>query len=193
MHCGQAGRWRGSRRRSSSCITVRQPVRAPRLTTENRLARFNFCRDVLSIRRKRHVKPLDLTRVVFTDEKFFRWNYQGPAQNSPICVVGADGRLARKTDLDPDVCTNEHSQRNPGTLVGATMVNGIVFPPCFIEEGVRIKAECCIRMLDDVYLPIVRTLSDLDPEATEQACTTGFIHRCLVCVRAKGRHFEHCL
>ena len=80
-------------------------------------------------------KPLDLTRVVFSDEKFFRWNYQGPAQNSPIWVTGAHGRPARKADLDPDVCINEHSQRNPGTMVGAAMVNGIVFPPCFIEEG----------------------------------------------------------
>ena len=33
------------------------------------------------------------------------------------------------------------------------MVNSIVFPPCFIEEGVRINTECYIRMLDDVYLP----------------------------------------
>ena len=39
------------------------------------------------------------------------------------------------------MCTNEHSQRNPGTTVGAAMVNGIVFPPCFIEEGVRINTE----------------------------------------------------
>ena len=31
---------------------------------------------VLSIRGKRHLKPLDLTRVVFSDEKFFRWNHQ---------------------------------------------------------------------------------------------------------------------
>ena len=54
------------------------------------------------------------------------------AQNSPIWVVRAHGRAARKADLDPDVCINEHSQR----------------PPFFIEEGVRI-----IRMLDDVYLP----------------------------------------
>ena len=38
---------------------------------------------------------------------------------------------------------------------------------------------------------IVRTLSDLDPEATEQACTTGFIHRCLACLRAGGGQFEH--
>ena len=38
-------------------------------------------------------------------------------------------------------------------MVGAAMENGIVFPPCFIEEGVRINAECYIRMLDDVYPP----------------------------------------
>ena len=48
---------------------------------------------------------------------------------------------------------NEHSQRNPGTMVGAAMVNGTVFPPCFIEEGVLVNTECCIRMLDNVYLP----------------------------------------
>ena len=186
-------------------------VRAPKLTAATRLARLNFCRDVLqrvgvlSVRGKRQLKPLDLTRVVFSDEKFFRWNYQGPAQNSPIWVTGAHGRPARKADLDPDVCINEHSQRNPGTMVGAAMVNGIVFPPCFIEEGVRINADCYIRMLDDVYLPhcmafqsqlelramIVRTMSGLDPEAAEKACTTGFIRRCLACVRAKGGHFEH--
>ena len=52
-----------------------KPVRAPRLTAENRLARLNFCRDVLqrvgvlSVRGKQHLKPLDLTRVVFSDEK----------------------------------------------------------------------------------------------------------------------------
>ena len=136
-----------------------KPVRAPRLTAENRLARLNFCRDVLqrvgvlSIRGKRHLLPLDLTRVVFSDEKFFRWNYIGPCQNSPILVVGVHGRLARKADLDPDVCIIEHSQRNPGTKVGAAMVNGILFPPCFNEEGGRINTECYIRMLDDVYLP----------------------------------------
>ena len=33
------------------------------------------------------------------------------------------------------------------------MVNGIVFPPCFIEEGVRINTECNMRMLDDVCIP----------------------------------------
>ena len=38
---------------------------------------------------------------------------------------------------------------------------------------------------------IVCTLFDLDPEATEQAWTTGFIRRCLACVRAKGGHFGH--
>ena len=37
--------------------------------------------------------------------------------------------------------------------MGAAMVNGIVFPPCFIGEGVRINAECYTRMLDDVHLP----------------------------------------
>ena len=55
-----------------------KPVRRPRLTAENRLARLNFCRDVLqrvgvlSVRGERHLKPLDLTLVVFSDEKFFR-------------------------------------------------------------------------------------------------------------------------
>ena len=99
-----------------------KPVRAPRLTAENRLALLNFCLDVLqcvgvlSIRGKRHLQFWDLTRVVFSDEKFFRWNYTEPAQKSPIWVVGANGRPARKTDLDPDVCINEHSQRNPGTM-----------------------------------------------------------------------------
>ena len=97
--------------------------------------------------------PLDLTRLVFSDEKFFRWNYQGPAQNSPIWVVGAHGRPARKAALDPDMCINEHSQRNPGAMVGVAMVNGIVFPPCFIEQDVRFNTDCYIRMLDDVYLP----------------------------------------
>ena len=56
-------------------------VRTPRLTAENRLARLNFCRDELqrlSIRGKRHLKLLDLTRVAFSDEKFFRWSYTGP-------------------------------------------------------------------------------------------------------------------
>ena len=91
------------------------------------------------------------------------WNFFAPwvvaltgqCKTSPSCASGsgAHGRPARKADLDPDVCINEHSQRNPGTMVGAAMVNGIVFPPCFIEEGVRINAECYIRMLDDVYLP----------------------------------------
>ena len=38
---------------------------------------------------------------------------------------------------------------------------------------------------------IVRTVSALDPEAAEKARTTGFIHRCLACVRARGGLFEH--
>ena len=117
---------------------------------------------MLSIRIKRHLKPLDPTRVVVSDEKIFRWNNQGPAQSSPIWVVGAHGRPGRKADLDPDVCINEHSQRNPGTMVVAAMVNGIVFPPCFIEEGVRINAECYTRMLDDVYLPHCMARSGTD-------------------------------
>ena len=50
---------------------------------------------VLSVRGKRHLKPLDLTRV-FSDEKFFRWNYTGPAQNSPVWVVGAHGKARTK-------------------------------------------------------------------------------------------------
>ena len=71
-----------------------KPVRAPRLTAENHSARLNFCRDVLrrlgvlSVRGKRHLKPLDLTRVVFSDDKFFRWNYTGQAKNNPIWVLG---------------------------------------------------------------------------------------------------------
>ena len=44
----------------------------------------------------RGVDWLDLTRVVFSDEKFIRWHYTGPAQNSPIWVVGAHGKPARK-------------------------------------------------------------------------------------------------
>ena len=56
-----------------------------RIREQNSLARLNFCRDVLqrvgvlSVRGKRHLKPLDLTCVVFSDEKFFRWNYEGPS------------------------------------------------------------------------------------------------------------------
>ena len=176
---------------------------------------------VLLVRGKRRLKPLDLTRVGFSHEQFFHWKYQGPAKNNPIWVVGV--------------------------------------PPCFIEKGVRISTECCIRMLDDVYLPhcmarlgtvarrrrlithqpthqgvfegarhpaphvasvlarlestrfsllarvgnstvgerqfqsqlesgamIVRAMPALDPEAADKACTTGFIHRCLACVRARG-------
>ena len=32
---------------------------------------------------------------------------------------------------------------------------------------------------------VVKTVSALDPEAAEKACTTVFIHRCLVCVRQR--------
>ena len=38
---------------------------------------------------------------------------------------------------------------------------------------------------------IVRAMSDLDPDAAEKACTTGFTHKCLACVRTRGGHFEH--
>ena len=67
-----------------------KPVRSPRLTAENRLARLNFCRDLLQrVERalgpwQTALKAMDLTRVVFSDEKFFRWNYTGPAQNNQI-------------------------------------------------------------------------------------------------------------
>ena len=134
-----------------------KPVCAPRLTAENRLARLNFCAVTCCSawtcsRFVAHsiLKPLDLTRVVFSDEKLFHWSYTGPSQNSPIWVVGAHGRPARKADLDPDVCINEHSQRNPGTIVGAAMVNGIVIPPCFIGEGVRTNTDLphCMAHLD---------------------------------------------
>ena len=127
--------------------------------------------------------------MMFSDEKFFRWNYTGTSQNSPSWVVGVHGRPTRKADLDPDVCIN--------------------------EIGCAHQHRCCIRMLDDVCLPhrmaegeiqlltrqtcspepttsqlelramIVLTVSALDPEAAEKACTTGFIHRCLACVRQR--------
>ena len=38
---------------------------------------------------------------------------------------------------------------------------------------------------------IAHRMSDLDAIAAEKACTTGFVHRCLACVRARGGHFEH--
>ena len=50
-----------------------KPVRAPRLTAENRLARLNFCRDVLqrvgvlSVRGKKHLKPPDACGVLRRD------------------------------------------------------------------------------------------------------------------------------
>ena len=65
---------------------------------------------VLSARGKRHLKPLDLTHVVFSDAKFFRLSYRGFVQNNPIWVVGAHGRLARKADHNPDARINEHRQ-----------------------------------------------------------------------------------
>ena len=37
---------------------------------------------------------------------------------------------------------------------------------------------------------IVRAVSALDPEAAENARTTGFIRRCFACVRAKGGPFQ---
>ena len=126
-----------------------KPVRAPRLTAENRLARLNFCRDVLqrvgvlSVCDKRHLEPLDLTRVVFSDEKILLLELHWTRAEQP----NLGGWSPQETGI------NEHSQPNPSTVVGAAMVNGIVFPPCFIEEGVRINTECYIRMLDDVYLP----------------------------------------
>ena len=86
-----------------------KPLRAPRLTAENRLARLNFCRDVLqrvgvlSIRSKRHLKPLDLT-----------WCSPTRSSSAGITlgrarVTGARGRPPRMADLDPDVCTSEHN------------------------------------------------------------------------------------
>ena len=86
-----------------------KPVRAPKLTAENRLERWHFYSDVLqrvgvlSVCGKRQLKPLDLTLVVFSDEKFFRWNYNVSSQNSPIWLTGAHGRPPRKADLDHDM------------------------------------------------------------------------------------------
>ena len=37
----------------------------------------------------------------------------------------------------------------------------------------------------------IRAQSVSSPEAAEKARTTGFIHRCLACVRARGGLFEH--
>ena len=97
---------------------------AARLTAENRLARLDVSRDVLqragvlSVRGKRHLTPLDVTRVVFSCEKFFSWNDTGPIRNRPIVWRGAHGRPPPKTDLDPDTLVNEHSQRNPGNKHG---------------------------------------------------------------------------
>ena len=42
-----------------------------------------------SVRGKRQLKPLDLTLVLVSDEKFFRWNYTVSSQNSPIQVNGS--------------------------------------------------------------------------------------------------------
>ena len=150
-------------RRHSSCRARRCGAPHTKISTigavllaENRLARLNFCRDVLqrvgvlAVRGKRHLKPLDLTRVVFSDEKFFRWNYTGPAQNNPIWVVGFHGRTARKADLDPDASS---------------------------KRVLRINAECHIRMLDDVYLPSWWWQEDNAPSHTSRH-TKAFLKEC---------------
>ena len=67
-------------------------VRAQRLTAGNHLARLNFCRDVLQrvgVLPLRHFQPLDLKRVVFSDEKFFRWT----RSDNRIGVVEPTGDL----------------------------------------------------------------------------------------------------
>ena len=103
---------------------------------------------------KRQVTPLDLTRVVFSDEKFFRWHYTGPAQNSPIWVVGAHGKPARKAG-SRSRCVHQRAQLAQPQVPRRA-------PPWWTasfsrrassKRGVRINAESCIRMLDDVYLP----------------------------------------
>ena len=44
-------------------------------------------------------------------------------------------------------------QRKTSLSCASGSRNGIDFPPCFIEDGVRINTACYIRMLDDMYLP----------------------------------------
>ena len=136
-----------------------KPVRAPRLTAENRLARLNFCRDVLqranvlSVRGKRHLEPLDLTRVVITDEKFFRWNYTGPAENSPIWVVGAHGDTCTKGGSRSRYVHQRAQPAQPRHHGGRSDGERHRFPAVLHRRGVRVNTECYIRMLDDVYLP----------------------------------------
>ena len=154
------------------------------------MARLNFCHDVLmrvgvlSFRDKRQLKPLDLTRMVFSDEKFFRWQCTQPRQNRPIWVTGARGRPPRKADLDQDMCTNEHSQRNLSVMEGAAMVNGIVSRPVASKKAFA-STRSALRAM------IVRTMSSLDPDAAQKDCIAKFIHRCLACMRARGDHFAH--
>ena len=165
-----------------------------------------------------------------------------PLEKYRTCTEKSDlgGWSPRETctkDRSRSRCVHQRAQPAQPRHHGAAIVNGIVFPPCFIEEGLRIT-ECYIRILNDVHLPhwtareiqlvtwppcstnsspldfhtrqewelalgdsqftsqlelramIVRTVSDLDPEATEHTCTTKFIHKYLACVRAKRRPFR---
>ena len=64
------------------------------------------------------------------------------------------------------------------------MVNSIVFPPGFIEEGVRINTECYIRMLDDVYLPHCMARLGTDTSSwwwQEDNAPSGALKRFLKC------------
>ena len=53
------------------------------------------------------------------------------------------------------------------------------------------QGERQFQSLLELRAMIVRTMSDLDPITAEKACHTGFIHRCLACLRARNGHFEN--
>ena len=66
-------------------------------------------------------------------------------------------RLEQAKELDtiaiPTCASTSTASATQATMVGAAIPSGIIFPPCFIEEGIRTNTECHIRMLEDANLP----------------------------------------
>ena len=168
-----------------------KPVRAPRLTAENRLARLNFCSDVLqrvgvlSIRGKRYLKPLDLTRVVFFDEKFFCWNYTGPSQNGPTRTKGrSQSRCAHQTrpvflSTGKRTCLSLRGSLAPATALGRWGRRASSGPD---EELVCIFSGCVTALFEFELFLAVR---GIPKKLLQDSCGSRF-RPCL------GRHIVRC-
>ena len=108
--------------------------------------------------------------------------------------------VALGTDTSSWWWQEDNTSRRPKTFLKEREIQLLTWPPCSPDLrplDLRLRQEWETALGDrqftsqlELRAMIVPTMSDLDPIATDKACTTGFIHRCWTCVHARGGRFE---